>query len=94
MQNLADIAGANATVQITTPNIQARWIQFIVTGSGTVRIGGSSVTSSLGLPVSAGGGMFFPYDSALQSYSLAGIYAYIPNGATLSVAYEPFGSAN
>jgi hypothetical protein len=94
MQNLADIVGAGATVQVATPNITARWVQFVVSGAGTVRIGGSSVTSALGLPVAAGGGMFLPVlsqdASSTSPYSLAAIYAYIPVGATLSVAYEPF----
>ena len=95
MQNLADITGAGTTVQIASPNVTARWVQFIVSGSGTVRIGGASVTSTLGLPVAAGGGMFLPVQTAdglsTSPYSLAGLYAYIPVGATLSVAYEPFG---
>jgi hypothetical protein len=94
MQNLADIVGVNAVVQIASPNITARWVQFIVTGVGTVRVGGSSVSSTLGLPVAAGGGMFLPVQSqdgsSTSPYSLAGLYAYVPTGATLSVAYEPF----
>lgn len=94
MNNLPDIVGTNATVQITSPNICARWIQLIVSGAGTVRIGGASVTATLGLPVAAGGGMFLPVLSqdanSTSPYSLAGIYANIPSGAILSVAYEPF----
>jgi hypothetical protein len=34
--------------------------------------------------------MFFPYAGPTFSYSIGGIYAYIPAGATVSVAYEPF----
>jgi hypothetical protein len=90
MQNLADIVGANATVALVTPNVQARWVIVYVSGAGTVRLGGSTVSSALGLPVVAGASMFFPYAGPTFSYSIGGIYAYIPAGATVSVAYEPF----
>jgi hypothetical protein len=94
MLNLPDIVGAGTTVPLCSPNITARWIQFIVSGAGTVRIGGPNVSAVLGLPVAAGGGMFQPVLSqdmhSTSPYSLGGIYAYIPVGATLSVAYEPF----
>jgi hypothetical protein len=95
LNNLADIVGAGAAVQLASPNITARWVQFVVSGTGTVRIGGSSVSATLGLPVAAGAGMFLPIQTAdgqsTSPYSLAGLYAYVPVGATLSVAYEPFG---
>lgn len=95
MLNLPDFAGTNATVQLANPNITARWVQFIVSGGGTARIGGPNVSATLGLPISSGGSMFLPVQSAdrlsTSPYSLAGTYAYIPVGTTLSVAYEPFG---
>ena len=94
MQNLADITGSNATAALSPTNITARWVQFIVTGAGTVRIGQSNVSATLGLPIPAGGGMFLPVQTAdgqsTSPYGLGGIYAYVPTGATLSVAYEPF----
>lgn len=90
MLNLADIAGANTTVALTTPNITARWVIVYVSGAGTVRLGGSTVSSTLGLPVVAGASMFFPYSGRDFCYSIGAIYAYIPAGATVSVAYEPF----
>ena len=94
MTNLADIVGSGAVVQIASPNITARWVQFILSGAGTARIGGSNVTSTLGLPVAAGGGLFLPVQApdglSTSPYSLAALNAYIPVGATLSVAYEPF----
>ena len=93
MINLADLTGAGAAVQLSTTNITARWIQVIVTGSGTARFGGSTVTASLGLPVATGGGFFFPpviETNGAVPYSLASIYAYIPVSCTVSVAYEPF----
>jgi hypothetical protein len=93
MINLADIAGASTTVQLSATNITARWVQAIVTGAGTARFGGSTVTASLGLPVATGGGFFFPpvieFGGGVP-YSLASIYAYIPAGATVSIAYEPW----
>jgi hypothetical protein len=96
MTNLADIVGSGAVVQIASPNITARWVQLILSGTAglTARIGGSNVTSTLGLPVAAGGGLFLPVQApdglSTSPYSLAALYAYIPVGATLSVAYEPF----
>ena len=94
MQNLPDIVGSGIVVQITSPNLTARWVQFIVSGAGTARIGGASVSATLGLPVTAGAGMFLPVQTAdgfsTSPYSLAGLYAYIPIGATISVGYEPF----
>ena len=94
MENLADITGANATAAVATPNITARWVQFIVSGAGTVRIGGSDTSATVGLPVAAGGGLFLPVQSqdsgSTSPYSLREINAYVPTGATLSVAYEPW----
>ena len=87
----ADISGDNAVhhfpFDATVPN--ATWIQIIVAGSGTVRVGDCSVvSSSRGLPIAAGGSMMFPYKGQLGPYSLNGYCAYIPSGATLSVGYE------
>jgi hypothetical protein len=93
MTNLADFTGANTTVQISSTNITARWIDFAVTGSGTVRIGDSATTSSRGLPVPTGSGYTTPPmndQAGSPAYSLAAFYAYVPTGATLSVAYEPY----
>ena len=93
MVNLADIAGANTTVQISSTNATARWIDFVVTGSGTVRIGDSLSSSTRGLPVPTGSGYTTPPmndQAGSPPYSLAAFYAYIPTGATLSVAYEPY----
>lgn len=90
MLNLADIAGAGTTVQLSATNIQAKWVQFIVSGSGTVRIGQSTVTANFGLPIPSGGGLFLPWPGQLNPYGLGATYAYIPAGATLSVGYEPF----
>lgn len=93
MVNLADIVGANTTVQISATNITGRWVDFVVTGTGTVRIGDSTTTSSRGLPVPTGSGYSTPPmndQAGSPAYSLASFYAYVPTGATLSVAYEPY----
>jgi len=93
MINLADISGSGAAVQFSSTNITARWVQCIVSGSGTARLGGSTVTASLGLPVPTGAGFFFPpvlEAGGAVPYSLAALYAYLPAGCTLSIAYEPF----
>lgn len=94
MENLADIVGSNVTAALANPNITARWIIMVVSGSGTVRVGGPSVTSTLGLPIPAGAEFQFPVLSqdagSTSPYSLREINAYVPTGATLSVAYEPW----
>lgn len=88
MVNLADIAGAGATVQITFP-VPAKWIQVIASGVGTIRVGDSTTTSSKGLPLASGTGQMLPPIGIKNHYQSGELYAYIPNGATLSVAYEP-----
>ena len=94
MNNLPDIVGSGVTAALASPNITARWIQAVVTGGGTVRIGGSNVSATLGLPVNPGYSQFFPPLPAdglsTSPYSLGGIYAYVPVGTTLSIAYGPF----
>jgi hypothetical protein len=94
MQSLPDITGTGVAVQLASPNITARWVQIVVSGAGTVKYGGPNASPANGIPVAAGGGMFLPVLTAdglsTSPYSLAGIYAYIPVGATVSVAYEPF----
>lgn len=89
MVNLPDWGGSNAVIQLSTVGVTARWVQFIVAG-GTCRIGGPNVSATLGLPVPDGGGLFLPWPGQLNPYNLHSLYAYVPAGATLSVAYEPF----
>ena len=91
MVNLPDIAGTGAVVQFQAINATARWIQIIVSGTGTVRLGTPPTLSATeGLPMAAGSGMFFPWSGQLSCYNLAQFWAYIPAGTTVSVAYEPF----
>jgi hypothetical protein len=86
---LADIAGDNAVHRLTT-NLNARSciVQLVITGSGTVRVGDSTTSSTLGLPFAAGGAFMYPNPGLqLGCWHLAQIYLYVPSGATVSVAY-------
>lgn len=89
MHPLPDIVGDNATHPLIAVASAARasWIQIIVTGSGTVRIGDSTASSTVGLPVAAGGGFMLPYRGQLTTYSLREVQVYVPTGATVSAAY-------
>ena len=94
MQSLPDIAGANTTVPLNTPNIAARWVELAVSGTGTAKFGGPNASATQGIPIPAGGYFLLPVIPGHESttpYGLGGIYAYVPSGATLSIAYEPFG---
>lgn len=102
MNNLPDIAGSNAVVNLGLTaqangfplGATARWVQVVATGTGTARIGGAQVSATVGLPVIANGGsQFFPAISQGENpppYNLNALNAYIPAGCTLSVAYEPY----
>ncbi len=86
---LADIVGTGAAASIApTSGTLANWVQIAVAGSGTVRIGDSTASSSLGSPIGAGGSQFLPYKGPLNLYPLASIYLYIPIGATAYVLYD------
>jgi hypothetical protein len=89
MKTIADYTGANATVQILFPaGLAAWWVQFIVGGTGTVRLGDSTVSSSQGLPLAAGGGFYVTPVGDYLCYQSGEFYAYIPSGATLSVGFK------
>ena len=88
-QDLPDIAGANSVVILSTlTNItQARLIQYVVTGAGTVRVGNAStVGSTRGLPLPSGSGQLLPYVGQLDWWTLGSLGVYIPTGTTLSIA--------
>ena len=91
MVSLPDIAGTGVTVPFASPNITASVVAINVTGTGSIRWGGPEVTANQGIRVFAGGGYFFPYQGHDRPYSLNQLSAYIPVGATLEVAYEPWG---
>lgn len=90
---LADIAGNNQVVQFSASRLSAAWIQVIVTGFGTVRLGSNAgvPSATFGLPIPAGGGFFYPWRKMPEHnpYDLSQEQAYIPTGATLSIAYQP-----
>jgi hypothetical protein len=104
MLNLADIAGTSSAVSITLPNsansIGARWVMFVVTGSGTVRVAGQSgatpttpgtplASATLGIPVVAAFPLVLPtMGSDFVRYQLNEFSVYVPTGTTLSVAIK------
>ena len=85
-----DITGANAAVQITSGvaygKQPASTIQIIVGGTGTVRVGDSTVSATLGLPIPAGGGYMLPWRGGANGYTPGAFYVYVPTGATVSAA--------
>jgi hypothetical protein len=102
MTPLADFVGAGSTQVINFPaGFAAAWVQFIVSGTGTVRLGGNAATglatASLGLPLAAGAGMYTTPAAGFYAYKSGEFSAYIPSGATLSVGFKeisiPAGSA-
>ena len=87
--SFADIAGSNATVQIAAGSVlQVRFIQVSVVGSGTVRIGDSTTTSSQGLAITSGSGVVdFELDGGdlTETFGMAQVWAYVPTGTTLTI---------
>ena len=96
---IADIAGDGAAHQITSAaGTRASWVQFVApsTNSGIVRIGGSAITTTRGIPIAAGGGMFYPPlpadardNSSDRRYDLTTVYYLIAVGDKLSISYVP-----
>jgi hypothetical protein len=86
MMTIPDITGDNAVHQILLP-APARWVEFGLTGSGTARVGGAAVSSTQGIPVSAGAnaGFMAPFMGQFSFYQPNEFSAYIPTGSTLSV---------
>jgi hypothetical protein len=86
MMTIPDIVGDNAVHQILLP-APARWVEFAVTGTGNARVGDSAVSSTRGIPVSAGPncGFMAPFMGQFSFYQANEFKAYVPTGATLSV---------
>lgn len=87
---LADITGDGATHALSAATVRAKWIQFITdkANGAAVRIGDKNVTSSLGLPIAAGGGMLLPPIADLGSfYDLSTTYYNAGSGDKLYVAW-------
>ena len=83
---LADLVGANSAVPLASAGIARQVMLTIATGTGSVRIGDSTVSSSKGASVPTTG-LILTFSPFLgETYSLNQIYAYIPTGTTLSVS--------
>lgn len=90
----ADITGDAAAHAVGTG--QVRWVLFITpsTNSAAVRVGDSSVSTTRGAPIAAGGGLFFPpippdgRDASSQKmYSLAQIYYVAQTNDKVSISW-------
>jgi hypothetical protein len=95
---MADITGSAAAVQIstdcpaTTPSCSATtqidYIQIIAdkSNSAVVRFGDSTVSSTVGLPIAAGGGYTTLFHLG-SPYTLGNFYVYIASMDVVHVAY-------
>jgi hypothetical protein len=85
MRTLADISGDNAvhTINLGAP---AWWAAFAVTGTGTVRLGDGDTSSSRGFPITSSAAFICQFRGHENPYSPT-FWAYVPTGATLSVAF-------
>ena len=81
-----EITGTGAAVQVASSGA-ARWVQVIADPGNTssVRVGDSTVNTTSGAKVAAGGGLLLPYQNA--NYTLASIYVYVANGDKVSVLW-------
>lgn len=95
INTLADIAGDAAPHAIAATG-QARWIQFAAptTNTGVVRVGDANISTARGVPVVAGGGMFFPpitvdqrEDREAHLYDLSTIKYQVAVGDTVSITW-------
>lgn len=95
----ADLTGSGAAAAsissliglASTAPREVTWIQFVISGSGSVRVGDPNTSSSRGLPIPAGGGLLLSRSArglAEQGYNLDNVWLYIPSGATVSLAYH------
>jgi hypothetical protein len=88
LHSLPTITGDNAVHALSATAINAKIVQFVVSGAGTVRIGGlSDVSSSQGLPVPVGAAQFLPYTGNIEWWNLHQLAVYVPSGASVDVAY-------
>lgn len=92
---IADIAGTGAVVPFsgTIVGQTAIWVQVVCTGTGTARLGSTTVApaANIGVPCAAGGSFFYPAvpvsPGVFSRYDLSTLTALIPSGLTLSVTY-------
>jgi len=89
MKSLADISGNNATHQLTTDAQIMATAVYICAVGGPARLGGSTTDSSHGASLETGKMTILPPKfPALPGYRLGGLYAYVPNGTTLTISYD------
>ena len=88
-----NFSGTGAAVTLSTicgGVTKAKFVQFQVpTGnSGTVRIGGSEVTSAVGFPLVGSSGQMFPPVAEFEKYyPLDKVFVYVANGDALNGLY-------
>src|SRR6266702_1977275 len=88
IHTIATITGANAAVAISTDSTaRASWVQVIAgsSNSGSVMFGDSTVSSTQGLPIAAGGGYNTPACNTCV-YTLNAVYVYVWTGDKAYVA--------
>ena len=91
----AQVTGTGAAVQLASSGT-ARWIQVLAptTNSATVNCGDSSVSTTRGILIAAGGGFMFPQIAPDERqavnqryYSLSTTYCYVANGDKMNVIW-------
>ncbi len=95
LNNLAEITGDAAAHALTTGSEKGKYviIQTPSANGADVRIGGASVSSSVGLPVPKGTTIILPpVSDPMEVYPLAGLYYYAGSGDKLNVMYATEGS--
>jgi len=95
---LTDVAG-NGTIQQFSSTITGKiavWVEVVCTGTGTVRLGSSSVApaANVGIPcigsTTTPGVQFYPpltYNGVVNKYDLSTLLFLAPTGATVSITY-------
>lgn len=79
--------GAGVTSILPAGNITCRWIVFQNNAANTMRIGDSSITSSRGVKLLAGGSFYQGY-SGPAAFSLSGWYVQGTQNDVIDVIYE------
>ena len=81
-----EISGTSAAVPIASSGV-AVWVQVIAdpNNANAVRLGDSTVSTTVGARVAPGGGLMLPYKG--DQYSLAQIYVYVVTGDKVSVLW-------
>jgi len=88
MKTIADIAGNNAVHQLTTNMQLFATAVYLGAVAGPIRVGDANTTSARGVQVPTGGVLSLLPKENLPGYQLGGIYVYVPNGTTLTIAYD------